>query len=59
VGRIVVAAAAAGLASWGLKEAGVPTLAWVAAGTAVYCALVIAVGAVRIDELRALRKAAA
>jgi O-antigen/teichoic acid export membrane protein len=59
VGRIVVAAAAAGLASWALKEAGVPTLAWVAAGAALYGALVIAVGAVRIDELRALRKAEA
>jgi O-antigen/teichoic acid export membrane protein len=56
VGRIVVAAAAAGLASWGLNDAGVATLAWVAAGTALYGVLVIVLGAVRIDELRALMR---
>jgi O-antigen/teichoic acid export membrane protein len=60
LGRIVAAATAAGAASWALKEAGLPTLAWVAAGAAVYAALVVAVGAVRMDELRALlRKAEA
>ena len=32
LGRIVVAAAATGLAAWGLKEAGLPTIVWTAAG---------------------------
>jgi O-antigen/teichoic acid export membrane protein len=59
LGRIVAAAAAAGLFSWGLNEAGLHTIVWVAAGAVAYGALVIAVGAVRLDELRALRKAEA
>jgi O-antigen/teichoic acid export membrane protein len=60
LGRIVLAAAASGLLAWGLKEAEVPTLAWVAAAAALYAALVIALGAVRWSELRALlRKAEA
>jgi hypothetical protein len=56
----VLAAAASGLFAWALKEAGVPTLAWVAAAAVLYAALVIALGAVRWSELRALlRKAEA
>jgi O-antigen/teichoic acid export membrane protein len=51
---IVGAAAAGGLVAWGLKEGGLPTAAWVAAGSALYAALVIAFGIVRLEELRAL-----
>jgi O-antigen/teichoic acid export membrane protein len=54
LGRIVVAATATGLAAWGLREAGLPTAAWVAAAGALYAALVIAFGSVRLEELRAL-----
>jgi O-antigen/teichoic acid export membrane protein len=54
LGRIGAAATATGLAAWGLREAGLPTVAWVAAAAAFYGALVIAVGSVRIEELRAL-----
>jgi O-antigen/teichoic acid export membrane protein len=60
LGRVVLAAVAAGVLSWGLNEAGVPTLAWVAAGAAAYAALAIALGAVKLSELRSLlRKAEA
>ncbi|MEA2402138.1 MAG: hypothetical protein QOK00_2541 [Thermoleophilaceae bacterium] len=55
-GRLVIAAAAAGLAGWGLREAGLPTLAWVAAAGALYAALVIAFGVVKLDELRGLTR---
>jgi O-antigen/teichoic acid export membrane protein len=54
LGPIVAAAAAAGLAGWGLRQAGLPTAAWVAAASALYAALVVAFGAVKLDELRAL-----
>jgi polysaccharide transporter, PST family len=54
LGRIVLASAGTGLLAWGLKEAGLPTLAWVAAAGVAYAASVIALGAVRLDELRAL-----
>jgi O-antigen/teichoic acid export membrane protein len=56
VGRIVLASAATWLVAWGLKQAGVPTLAWVAAGGALYAVLVVALGAIRLDELRALAR---
>ena len=58
LGRIVVAAVAAGLLGWGLREAGLPMLAWVAAATALYAALVIALGLVRLAELRGLLRRA-
>jgi O-antigen/teichoic acid export membrane protein len=51
---IVAAATAAALVAWGLKETGLPTAAWVAAASAVYAALVIAFGIVKLEELRAL-----
>ena len=44
----------AGLAGWGLNEAGVPTAAWVAAAGLLYGGLVIALGTVKLGELRAL-----
>jgi hypothetical protein len=56
LGRIVVAATATGLVGWGLKEAGVPTAAWVAAAGLLYGGLVIALGTVRLGELRALAR---
>jgi O-antigen/teichoic acid export membrane protein len=56
--RIVLAAAAAGLFGWGLREAGLPTPAWVVAAAALYGVLVIALGVVRLDELRALLRKA-
>jgi O-antigen/teichoic acid export membrane protein len=56
LGRILIASVGTGLLAWALKEAGVPTLAWVAAAGGFYAALVIALGAVRLDELRALAR---
>ncbi|MEA2419944.1 MAG: hypothetical protein QOE60_2150 [Thermoleophilaceae bacterium] len=56
LGRIVVASAAAGLVAWGLREAGLPTAAWVAAAGLLYGGLVIALGIVRLEELRALAR---
>jgi O-antigen/teichoic acid export membrane protein len=56
LGRITVAATATGLAAWGLREAGLPTAAWVAAAGALYAALVIAFGSVKLEELRALAR---
>lgn len=58
LGRIVLAAAAAGGLAWGLNEAGAPTVAWVAAGAGAYALLLLALGAVRRDELRALLRRA-
>ncbi len=55
LGRIVLAATAAGLVAWGLREAGLPTPVWVALAAGLYGVLVISLGAVRMDELRALR----
>jgi O-antigen/teichoic acid export membrane protein len=54
--QIVGAAAAAGLAAWALKEAGLPTLAWVALAAALYAFAVVALGAVKLGELRALAR---
>ena len=54
LGRIAISAAATWALAWGLHQAGVPTLAWVAAGAALYAALVVALGAVRLAELRTL-----
>ena len=54
LGRIAGAAAAAGLLGWGLREAGLPTPAWVAVAGALYAALVIVLGVVRLAELRGL-----
>ena len=48
--------AATWLGAWGLNQAGAPTLVWVAAGGALYAALVIALGAVRLEELRNLTR---
>jgi O-antigen/teichoic acid export membrane protein len=56
LGRIALASAGAWLGAWGLSQAGAPTLAWVTAGGLIYAALVIALGAVRLDELRALAR---
>jgi O-antigen/teichoic acid export membrane protein len=56
LGRIVVASAATWLGAWGLNQAGAPTLVWVAAGGALYAALVVALGAVRLEELRNLTR---
>jgi O-antigen/teichoic acid export membrane protein len=58
LGRIVLAAAAAGLSAWALSEAGLPTPVWVAAAGALYAVLVIVVGVVRLGELRALLRKA-
>jgi O-antigen/teichoic acid export membrane protein len=54
LGRIVASAAVTGLAAWGMRDAGLPTAAWVAAAAVLYAGLIIAVGTVRIEELRAL-----
>jgi O-antigen/teichoic acid export membrane protein len=54
LGRIVAAATVAGLLAWGLREAGLPTIAWVVLASAAYGGLVIALGAVKLAELRAL-----
>lgn len=54
LGRIVASAIVTGLAAWGFKEAGLPTVAWVAAAGLLYAGLMIAVGAVRLEELKAL-----
>jgi O-antigen/teichoic acid export membrane protein len=54
LGRIAIAAVATWALAWGLHHAGVPTLAWIAAGAALYAALVVALGAVRLQELRTL-----
>jgi O-antigen/teichoic acid export membrane protein len=54
LGRIVVASAATWLVAWGLRQAGLPTIVWLTAGGAAYAVLVLALGAVRRDELRAL-----
>jgi hypothetical protein len=54
LGRIAMAAAAAGLLAWGLREAGAPTIVWVALASVAYGGLVIAFGAVKPAELRAL-----
>jgi len=56
--RIVLAAGATGGLAWALNETGVPTAAWVAAAAAVYALLLMALGAVRRDELRALLRRA-
>jgi len=54
LGRIVVAAVATGLAAWGLKEAGLPTIVWTAAASVLYALLVVALGVVKPAELRGL-----
>jgi len=54
LGRIAIAAVATWALAWGLHQAGVPTLAWISAGAALYAALVVALGAVRLQELRTL-----
>jgi O-antigen/teichoic acid export membrane protein len=54
--QIAGAAAAAGLAAWALKEAGLPTLAWVALAAVLYALAVVALGAVKLGELRALAR---
>ena len=59
LGRVVLAAAAAGLVAWGLKEAGLPTVAWVGLAAALYAGLVLALGVVRPAELRSLTQESA
>jgi len=54
--RIVISAAAAWLVSWGLEQAGAHTIVWLAAGGLAYGVLVVVLGAVRRDELRALAR---
>jgi O-antigen/teichoic acid export membrane protein len=56
VGRIVVASVGTWLLSWGLNQAGLPTIAWIAAGGVAYAVFVFALGAVRLDDLRALMR---
>jgi O-antigen/teichoic acid export membrane protein len=56
VGRILIASAATWAVGWGLHRAGVPTIGWLAVAGATYAGLVIALGAVRLDELRALAR---
>jgi O-antigen/teichoic acid export membrane protein len=54
VGRIVAAAIAMGALAWGLRSAGAPLLVWIGAASALYAALLLLSGAVRVGELRAL-----
>ena len=54
VGRIVCAAVAMGAFAFGLRSAGVPLLVWIVAASALYGALLLLTGAVRVGELRAL-----
>jgi len=54
LGRIVLAAAGTGAVAWGLRRAGLPVLAWLGIAGAAYAALLLALGAVRVAELRAL-----
>ena len=49
----------AGRLAWGLKEAGVPTAAWVAGGGRAVRGLLVALGRSSSDELRALLRRAA
>jgi len=56
LGRIAIASGAAWLLAWGLHQAGAPTLAWVAAGAALYALAVVALGAVKLQELRTLMR---
>jgi O-antigen/teichoic acid export membrane protein len=56
LGRILIASVATWAIGWGLNQAGVPTLAWLAVAGAAYAGSVIALGAVRMDELRALAR---
>ncbi len=43
-----------GAVAWGLRSAGVPLLVWICAASALYGALLLLSGAVRVGELRAL-----
>jgi O-antigen/teichoic acid export membrane protein len=54
LGRIVLASVITGLIAWGLRVAGVPTLVWLAVAGLAYGGLLLALGAVRGGELRAL-----
>ncbi len=54
IGLALVAAAASGLAVWGLRQAGAGAIVLVAAMTVLYPPLLIALGALDLDELRRL-----
>jgi O-antigen/teichoic acid export membrane protein len=54
LGRIAAAAVLTFAIGYGLRRAGLPVLAWVAIAGAAYGALLLAFGAVRLGELRAL-----
>lgn len=54
VGRIVAATIAMGALAWGLRSAGAPVLVWIGAASLLYGALLLAGGAVRVGEVRAL-----
>jgi O-antigen/teichoic acid export membrane protein len=54
LGRIALAALLIGLLAYGLRRAGLPVLVWVALAGAAYAGLLLALGAVRLAELRAL-----
>jgi O-antigen/teichoic acid export membrane protein len=56
LGGIAIASVGAWLLAWGLHQAGVPTLVWVAAGAALYVLVAIALGALRLQELRTLMR---
>jgi O-antigen/teichoic acid export membrane protein len=53
-GRIAAAAVAAGALAWVLRQAGAPTLVWAGAAGAAYPLLLLAVGGVRTEDVRAL-----
>jgi O-antigen/teichoic acid export membrane protein len=56
LGRILVASVATWAVAWGLNQAGLPTPVWLLAGGALYAVLVVALGAVRLEELRTLTR---
>jgi O-antigen/teichoic acid export membrane protein len=56
VGRIVFASALTGALAWGLRQAGVPTVAWLIAAGVAYAALLLALRIVSLEEVRALRR---
>ena len=54
--RIVIAAVAAGLVGWLLRQGGVPTGVWAALACAIYPAFLVGLRVVDLGELRALRR---
>jgi len=52
--RLALVAAAAGVAGWGLRQAGLPVAAWAGAAALLYPALLLALRLVHVDDIRAL-----